>query len=271
MEDNHPKIDEKFMEEAMQSFEKAWRSGELRELMRKYPRCKPLIREIPKEYVLLDRCMALPLRLDDVEAELKSGGYSPDEITRCAIKFTESCDSEYGDFEAENHRPPCNDELHGSNLPELIQLFCNYGLRPNAVYGEANDRQNLLYTLSAVDAGYAAADAMRILLECGGDPNLMLDDESVFDSLDFEIVFGAVEQEDRRVYDDFVHTWLVLIGYGGRIHGKKCPVEMRGNCEPEIFQKHENFDFCLDFQSDYSDGWRMSIFDRNSKAVVAVL
>lgn len=41
MEDNHPKIDEKFMEEAMQSFEKAWRSGELRELMRKYPRCKP--------------------------------------------------------------------------------------------------------------------------------------------------------------------------------------------------------------------------------------
>lgn len=73
MEDNHPKIDEKFMKEAMQSFDKAWRSGELRELMLKYPRGSNSTPKRLKEYVLLDHCMALPLRLDDVEAELKSG------------------------------------------------------------------------------------------------------------------------------------------------------------------------------------------------------
>ena len=272
MEENDIMARRKALEEGMLLVENAMEAGELNKLIKNSIQTYYSSTRVPEEYVLLlDRCMALPLRLDDVEAELKRGRYSPDDVTRCAITYAESCFCEYRDFETEHGRPPRAEELHGTYLPGLILLFLRYGLQPNAIYGEGDGHSNIMDSLSFVDAGYAAADAMRLLLAHGGDPTLVVDDESIFDRLDFNIAFDAVNQEDRRLYSTCVHMWLEMIGYGGRMNGNNCPVELRGNLAPEIFREHEKFDFCIDFQPEETNGWRMSIFDRCSKAVVAVL
>lgn len=76
-----------------------------------------------------------------------------------------------------------------------------------------------------IDHEYVSADTLRLLLENGGDPNLRIDMESAFEEADFEVWFGAVEQEVRWRYDAWVHTWMVLLAYGGEIPGKGPMVE----------------------------------------------
>ena len=49
--------------------------------------------------------------------------------------------------------------------------------------------------------------------------------ETVFECIDEDIWFGAIEQEIRWRYDAWVHVWMVLLAYGGEIPGKGPMVE----------------------------------------------
>ena len=111
-----------------------------------------------------------------------------------------------------------------------------------------------------------AADTLKLLLENGGDPNLVVDGDSIFTDVDFDIFFGAVEQHMRITYDSNVHYWMVLVGYGGKLIDGRDPVTLQPGCTLEMFKDHRNLDFCLEKEDgDYT----MHIFDKRTKWEIA--
>ena len=98
-----------------------------------------------------------------------------------------------------------------------------------------------------------------------------VDGESAFDSLDFDIVFGALNQDDRRMYDSWVHTWLVMVGYGGIPKNGVKPLNLKVGYSLQQLRNHINFDFTIQKTNSAADGWVMHIFDKTTKERIADL
>ena len=105
------------------------------------------------------------------------------------------------------------DGLNSTYLYKVIELLLHYGLQPNTIIGD----NNIMNVMSEIDNGYIAADTTALLCEHGGNPNLSVCSETVFESADFDVFFGAIEQYCRPRFDRWVHRWMVLIGYGGHV------------------------------------------------------
>ena len=98
-------------------------------------------------------------------------------------------------------------EAHAPYLYDTVKLLLKHGLNPNMIYEDMNIMQQLRF----IETKYVAADTLGILLENGGRYDLAFDGEILFDEIDFDVVFGAIEQENRGRYDSLVHCWLVLL------------------------------------------------------------
>ena len=102
---------------------------------------------------------------------------------------------------------------HSFYLYEVIDLLLKHGLDPN--YTVDHDFCLMEFVIGIVN-GYIAADTLNLLLESGGNPNIISSGENMFDQICFDVDFDAVEQRDRRRYDSLVHCWMVLLAYGGK-------------------------------------------------------
>ena len=118
------------------------------------------------------------------------------------------------------------------------------------------------------DNSAASLPIAEKLLKLGGDPNVMLDDETLFDRVDFDIVFGAVEQEDREKYSAWVKYWFLLMGYGGRCSNGIDAVNFVNGFTYDIFKEYKKLDFNIDFSQ---KEWVMHIFLRENGEEVAFL
>ena len=91
-------------------------------------------------------------------------------------------------------------------------------------------------SLKYIDNEYVAADTMALLMEHGGDPNLMVNNEDLFRHIDFDVWFDTVEQYMRWRFDALVHILMVLLAYGGKIEGAPPSVQVfRGYDSDSIF------------------------------------
>ena len=63
-----------------------------------------------------------------------------------------------------------------SNMPQVFDLLLKYGLDPNAVC----EGETVLSCVSSVYNEYIAADTMVLLMEHGGNPNLVVSGERLF-------------------------------------------------------------------------------------------
>ncbi len=216
---------------------------------------------------LLAMLNAVPPDLNAIKAFLDDSELSTDKITITAIRFIyENCQFEsYTDTEEETH--------HGYYLPGIIDLLLKYGLKPNAEY----EGQTIMESVFLVDTGYSAPDSMALLLEHGGDPYLDTGDEPLFDNIEFDIIFGAHNQENRYRYDQWIHLWLVMIGYGAQSlskdHERKSLVkffEPPYYDEPhtpftiEDFKNHRNFYWALTHVPGNGENWSLHIIDKNT-------
>lgn len=183
---------------------------------------------------LLELLMVIPPRFEAAESLMKEHNLSPDEVTRVGNIYAEKCFLDFGDYLAETYpeyrlsEMPIPDgpvPVHSTYIYEVVELLLQFGLDPNAIYEEPYSYLNIMDSLKHIDNGYVAADTMGLLLEHGGDPNLSLDGETLFEMVDFDVWFGSVEQEMRWRYDSWVHLWMVLVAYGGEISGKGSMVE----------------------------------------------
>lgn len=217
---------------------------------------------------ILEGMLQLPPDLAGLRALLEGEKPTSEELANAAVQFMrEACWQEISDFSRLYGRQPDTAELHSPHIFCFMQLLLEYGMNPNLVI----DGENVMDWLNHVDCPYVSADTMRLFMEHGGDVDLVLDGETMFRRIDFDIVFGAIEQEDRQYYDCLVHLWLVLIGYGGRISGNVCPLKMKDGKAPEIFRQHERFDWEIERTSAVEAGWIMHILDRKTGEEVAEL
>lgn len=160
--------------------------------------------------------------------------------------------------------------FYSTYLYEVLQLLLLYGCDVNSVIETDVSRYNIMASVMWVDNGYVAADSMRLLLENSGDPNLIVDGESVYDELTFDIFYGALEQENRWFYECWVHIWFVILSF--------CEEQCIGSCfkeygNDEMFslkklRDHRNYGFCL---SKNEDGTVIRVFDKQTFWEVACL
>ncbi len=154
-------------------------------------------------------------------------------------------------------------------------MLYDFGLDPCADIGGTS----IIYMLPHIIFEYTGADALAYILERGADPNhVESDGEGIFDTLDFDADFGALEMYSRRRYDAFLHSWIVLIGYGAKPSTLKEDIEIldfidRENTEEQKkrFRDHRNYYFGLTHFPEKGENWTLHIFDRRSMYEVARL
>ena len=217
---------------------------------------------------ILEEMLQLPPDMTGLRALMEGEKPTSEQLAMTANQFMEiGCWREVDEFVYAHGRQPEPAELHSTYIFSLMQLLLEYGLNPNLVI----DGDNVMEWMGFVDFPYVSADTMRLFMEHGGDVDLIIAGDTMFRHIDFDIVFGAIEQEDRQYYDCQVHLWLVLIGYGGMLPENVCPLKMKNGKSPEIFRQHERFDWEIERTSAVEAGWIMHILDRETGEEVAEL
>ena len=215
---------------------------------------------------LYEACTQIPVQFSLVRELLEAGHFTPESLTSVMLRFLDDCGYDTTrEFVSMNDRMPEMHELHCGYLFDLMKLFLEYGLDPNLIL---DGKTVLEYTFYA-DCKYVAADTMRLLLENGGDSSIAIDDESIFDVIDFIVTYPVCE--DPRIYDLCVHAWFVLIGYGGRPSNGVDPVQMKEGYSLELLRNHEQYGFRIENTKLVSEGYIMHIFDKETNEEIATL
>ena len=227
---------------------------------------------------LLDRLLNNPPDFSSASRLIQTEAYSAEDITKTAICYAEACGFNVGDFISENganyvalaESPPPDGMIPGlfsTYLYDVIKFLLPHGVDANAVFGTTYDQYNLMNSLFFVDNEYVAADTLLLLLENGGNPNLIVDGESIYDQAAFEVWLGSVEQPIRWRYDAWMHLWFVLLSYCENTDGKDLGIQLfREYDKNEIFnlkklRDHRNFYYGL---SDEGDRRIVHIYDRKT-------
>ena len=131
------------------------------------------------------------------------------DLSIVGLAFVDNCWGEYIDSDKYN----ADEEYigHDKYVYMIVELLLKYGLDPNAIYSS----ENIMLSLKYIRFDYAVADTLKLLIEHGGDINLYIDGERLFDIFDFDVIFDAVELYDRRAFNALAHCWMVMVGYGG--------------------------------------------------------
>lgn len=184
-----------------------------------------------QEQHLMDLLMVIPPKLEDARLFLQQTMLSAESVGKIGALYAEECQFNISDSSVitRNCSSPLKNAgfpqgilsgFHSSYVYDVTKLLLDFGLDPNTIFwADEHEYYNIMDSLMFVDNEYVAADTMALLMEHGGDPNLQIGRETLYERVDFEVWFGSVEQEIRWRHDAWVHVWMVLTGYGGKIDG----------------------------------------------------
>lgn len=149
------------------------------------------------------------------------------------------------------------------NEDEVKELIKNVDINEFVEY--ENDKTTYLWqAVYYINVGMA-----ELLIKNGADVNLIVDGESVFEVLDFDVIFDVVElQDDRKMFDCEFKIWILMIGYGGKCRNCKCPLNLKDGFDIEGFKKFEDFDYNIEF---LKGDWIMHIINIKTGEEVASL
>ena len=233
---------------------------------------------------IYDLIMKIPPDFSEIRRRLEEVSYSSESISRIAVQFAEACFDEtvehgYGEKCEEHYgcffsRPPVLVEgEHSTYLVRVMELLLEFGLDPNAIV----DNENVMQTIHFIENEYVAADTYALLFEHGADNNLVVDNWSVFKDIDFDVLFDAYNQYDRRYYDSLVHCWFVWLGYGARLDNGETGLELfedlRAGAEFDVskLRNHRDYTFGLSHVPSHGENWSLHIFDKRTMWEVARL
>ena len=233
------------------------------------------------EQALLKQLLEIPPNFPAARNIIQEKNLSGESITKVAICYAYECSFDAHDYFVE--KDPAIDlqkldvlqksipGLHSTYICEVMRFLLEFGLDPNDVFRSEFGNYNIMQELFFVENEYLGVDALSLLLENGGDPNLKIDGGSLFIDTAFDIWFGAVEQEARWLYDIWVHRWMVLLAFGGRYEGDSPwpktfdQYDENGHYgkpfEVKKLQNHRNFTFGLSFED---ESRTLHIFDKKT-------
>lgn len=222
------------------------------------------------EQILLEQLLEIPPNFSAARNTIQEKNLNGESITKVAIRYAEECQSDVDRYYEEKDPTLTLMELdvfresipglHSTYIYNVIRFLLEFGLDPNGVIHSEFGSYNIMQELFFVENEYLGVDALALLLEHGGDPNLKIDGNSLFTDTAFAIWFDSVEMEARWVYDIYVHRWMVLVAFGGRYEGDTpWPKTFEQYDENGIYGKafdveelknHRNFTFGLSFEDE---------------------
>ena len=222
--------------------------------------------------------------IDLLRHELNSGSYDADCVNLAAFVYVDECcgsrvENDYDDFERRIGETVPGYE--NSHLVDVIELLLRYGLDPNRVLHETDsdgkviDDLNIMEQLSFVNNGYQAADALYLLLNHGGNPNLLFRHypimEEILNSVEFELQERSDPEEyiDDYAFDALVHYWLVLAGFGALMENGNSPFDPVKGFEISRLKNHRDYYCGMVYTEESHDGWQLCIFNKHSSREVA--
>ncbi|MBR5641552.1 MAG: hypothetical protein IKW92_05440 [Firmicutes bacterium] len=218
----------------------------------------------PAQNLLYEQLWQVPPNLPEAEKLLSSGEYSPEDVTIVALLYVEEC------FEDGLARSALTDETkpikpspYDAGICSIIKLLLPYGLDPDAViYGH-----NILWDLKYIRTPYISADALRLLLAAGGNPDLDVVGGNLIEQTCFDIWCDTTGQRDRTAFDCLVHYWMVLIGYYADRKPDDFPLALciianQYPFDPTNLKNHEDYFFGLTLAE--KDQRTIRVFDKKS-------
>ena len=195
-----------------------------------------------KELRLKELLMVLPPDFDSVENLLNQDAYTVENISKVGTDFVWECVEEWWgywlDKDSVLHEGSATN-LHSTYLCKVLSFLLQYGLDPNAIFEEENIMNNLKY----LNTGFVAADALVLLFEHGGNPNLVCDGCSIFEEIDFDVLFDASELSDYNRYAPLVHCWMVYLAFGATNPDGSLPVTVFRDFDIRKLKDHRQFYF----------------------------
>lgn len=223
---------------------------------------------------LFDLLFTTDFCAEKLVALLEHGEFTSDEISLATLLYIDECtniavnhDFEYEDFDEKYAFGENVPGLESSHLFEAISILLQYGLNPNFTdSGTLNG--NVMRTMGFVFNGYQTADALALMLEHGGNPNLILDEENLFVDIDLDISwFLGGDVDSRYVADAFMHYWMTLVGYGAKWQNGSEVVETFGDFVVSDFKNHRRY-YCGIVHGNETHSW-VSFFDKKTNREVA--
>ena len=222
--------------------------------------------------------------MDLLRRELDSGKYDADCVNLAALVYVDECcgsrcENDYDDYERRFGETVPGYE--NSHLVDAIELLLRYGLDPNRVFHETDQKGNnvedlnIMHQLYFVNNGYQAADALHLLLSHGGDPNLLFRHYPIMEEILLSVEFELQERSDPDEYiDDFafdalVHYWLVLAGFGALMASGNSPFDPVKGFDISRLKNHRDFYCGMIYTKESHDGWQFCVFNKHSSREVA--
>ena len=195
-----------------------------------------------------------------------------DDVTKTALRLVDEYTYEVDTFKNKNGREPQKEELVTSNWLALFDLFLRYGLDTSCSYStDGINYNNLLHNVTYLDNKEVVYKLLRLLLNNGADPNVIIRDDSLFNILDDHVVMNAslfdIEGEDRVPYEHDFRLWLLMMAYGGETaHGS--PLKIKDGYDIDMFANCESFSY----RKEMVEGdWYLHIYIIKTGEEVAVL
>ncbi len=216
-------------------------------------------------------------KAEELIVQLESGAFSIDDINIASFRYVHDlCHLiEYDDPRIESARfGESIPEIESSHLLEAIQILLRFGLDPNYSWND-DLTGNIMWSMHFVFNGYQAADAVNLMLEHGGNPNLILDGWSLIGDLCADISwFLGGDVESRYIADSFMHYLMVVIGHGAKFDDGSDIVVTYDGFNVSDFRNHRNY-YCgfihVKYEDDPYNTTAVSFFDKRTNSEVARL
>lgn len=201
---------------------------------------------------LLKLLSSVPINTDALEQYLKDNNPPSEVLAEAAKAFIEMCASEDEILKTELGRFPFFAERYSNKLTDVFELFLTSGMDPNSI----TDGEPLMLTLLNVSYHRYGCEALKAMLESGGNPNLHFNDTTLFDKVTYEVSFGGM---GAKKFEFVFSFWLLLFGFGGTVSEGTCPVEMAEGISADVFRDYSLYDFYIGEPGNKRMLWLMSL------------
>ena len=193
--------------------------------------------------------IAIPPEWDAIRKILDNHRFTKEELAEIAYDATHNCFCEYQDavdkFGLEN---VVAKDLSGYYILESLKLLLDHGLDSNVCVGT----KNALWYTQYIELPNVGAAAMRLLLEHGGNPNIVLPDPDKTNYGPLEM--SLLEDVDADVLEDaydygldyVVQCWMVLAAFGKAFRDGTPAITMLNGNDIDILKNFELFDYSIE-------------------------
>ena len=167
-------------------------------------------------------------------------------------------------YDYEEGKLPYDQKSMAEHMIKAFERLIHHGLDIN---NEEDECFNVMFEVFMFRIPYVTPAILRYLIEQGGDPNLVTrysNPESLY-----EYVYDEIFLVGEDVCDATVHSYLVLLGFGGRQEGCRIPNMIPTGGDIRIFREFERFEYQVD--QDPQKPWvviELHIFNKETKEEV---